>query len=51
MNGADLGPLRAAGAVGELCPAASMASGRLEEINAMAANFAAAFTRAQVVHL
>jgi hypothetical protein len=40
-----------AGAGGELCPVASMASARWEEITAIAANFAAALRRSQAVRL
>jgi 2-dehydro-3-deoxyphosphogluconate aldolase/(4S)-4-hydroxy-2-oxoglutarate aldolase len=39
----------AVGAGGELCPAASMASARWEEITAIAAGFASALERAQAV--
>jgi 2-dehydro-3-deoxyphosphogluconate aldolase/(4S)-4-hydroxy-2-oxoglutarate aldolase len=41
----------AVGAGGELCPAASMAGARWEEITAIAAKFAAALRRAQAVGL
>jgi 2-keto-3-deoxy-6-phosphogluconate aldolase len=41
----------AVGAEGELCPAPSMASSRREQLTAIAANFAAAFKRAQAVRL